>query len=509
MALENISVNVSGNALDYSRVSATGEADTDLGRSIARLKRKTAAYGRLWDYYDGKHPLVFTSEKLKNIFRNAECFSENWCQVVIDAPMDRIALRGLTLSDESLSEQLENLFRATKLNLWSYDIHKAALVCGESTVIAEKFDDDRIRAFYNDPRNVDVVYESDDPMTMKYAVKCWVDGKTVHATVYYHDRFEYYGASKAEVESATSMDAIDRLFKPDSETPSAPNPFGRIPVFHFRRELREVVSELNAGVIRIQDAANKALSDAMVTMEFLGFPQRWAIGNIDLDPERLRPYPGSMTHLPGAVPGEQPVATGTYPPSENTAIINMLDHFVSALTGITGIPKHFFVSTGDAPSGEALITMESPLAKKAQRYIDRFTDVWTDIGVFLMGITGTTVDPSDITVNWDAVQTVPPISLASVRLTNVNAGIPIVNQLRDEGWTMSELDQLREDQLDEKVRTAGATAGPTASPVVQQATRTVVADTATASATPKIEDAISKAIKGGVRKLEAAGTLNG
>jgi len=74
---------------------------------------------------------------------------------------------------------------------------------------------------------------------------------------------------------------------------STPNPYGRVPVFHFpnRRVYDYGISDL-ADVIPIQDALNKALMDMLVAMEFGAFKQRWVTGiEYETDPVTGKPKP--------------------------------------------------------------------------------------------------------------------------------------------------------------------------------------------------------------------------
>jgi hypothetical protein len=130
------------------------EAKTDLERAFEALSRKQKIYTRLWDYYDGAHPLTYSSERLKEVFEGkVVSFSQNWCAVVIDAPLDRINLKQLVVAnDETATTKLSTLFEDTELALDSDDVHKAAFVTGEAFVIAWKQEDGTVEAYYNDPR---------------------------------------------------------------------------------------------------------------------------------------------------------------------------------------------------------------------------------------------------------------------------------------------------------------------------------------------------------------------
>ena len=96
-------------------------------------------------------------------------------------------------------------------------------------------------------------------------------------TLYYKDRLEYYITQKTY--KGTDMPTGAAAFRP-AETPKAPNPYGEIPVFHFRPN-RHAKGELSKSITTLQDAVNKLLADMMVAAEFGAFKQRWIISNAD------------------------------------------------------------------------------------------------------------------------------------------------------------------------------------------------------------------------------------
>jgi hypothetical protein len=94
--------------------------------------------------------------------------------------------------------------------------------------------------------------------------------------------------------------------------------------------------------------------------------------------------------------------------------------------------------------------MEAPLNRKVQGYIERFTAVWREVAAFLLRLAGLDVDPMTITPVWQPVETVQPLTESIIRQNAVSAGVPLVTQLRREGWTEAELEAMAEDQAGEQ-----------------------------------------------------------
>jgi len=420
-------------------------ATDELKRAYAALEAKRLPYSRLWDYYRGIHPLVYTNKRLEEIFRDLDArFTQNWCAVVIDAADDRIELSGLGIEDEAAQEALARIWASASLDLDAMDAHQAALVCGESFIIVWPDDQDQVQCYYNDPRLCHVFYDAENPKRVASAAKWWDDDEgRRRITLYFPDRLEYYvSAGKAEnVSSANSFEPAD--------PPTAPNPYGRVPVFHLRTG-RSPVSEL-ANVIPLQNGINKLLIDMMVAAEYGAFRQRWIISTADVR-GKLRNAPNEIWDIPAGDGAGQQTQVGEFAPTDLSNYLSAIDNLARGLGIITRTPKHYFFAQGGDPSGEALISMEAPLNKKVGKLIKRFAPVWQAIGQFLLELdAGIVVDPDDITPVFAEPETVPPLTQAQARSLAVAAGVPLVTTLRREGWTPAELQQLEEDAAQQLV----------------------------------------------------------
>jgi hypothetical protein len=76
----------------------------------------------------------------------------------------------------------------------------------------------------------------------------------------------------------------------------------------------------------------------------------------------------------------------------------------------------------------------------------RLASTWRDAMVFALALSGVAVAPQDVIAVWEDARTIQPLTEAQTRKTNVEAGIPLVTQLRAEGWSEAELRRLAEDQ---------------------------------------------------------------
>jgi hypothetical protein len=431
-----------------SKMDVTDEMK-DLKLVYETLVAKQFRYDELWRYYDGHHRLKWTNEKLQEIFRNENLVAcENWCSVIVDAPLDRIALERMDVPDDQAGTgRLSEILAETALDLDQDAIHLDAILTGEAFVVAWKRDDGTIEAYYNDARNMCAIYEPDRPDVMRVAGKWWVsDDKRRRLTLYYPDKIEYWCSTKQAANQSATFGMGDwERFTDDEADGVAENPFGQIPVFHFKADRRIVSCLQNA--ISLQDTVNKTLADMMVCSEFGAYPQRWMIANVDGDGQL--PYgPGRTLAIPPADKDTQPVSVGTFEAADLQNFVGVIDNLAQAMAVISRTPKHYFWAQTGVPSGEALIAMESPLNKRIDRYIKRFSAAWDRLGRFLLKLDGKG-DVKTVKPVFVDHRTVQPMMESTIRKTNVDAGMPLRTQLRNEGWTEDELDKMEIDKANQ------------------------------------------------------------
>jgi hypothetical protein len=264
----------------------------------------------------------------------------------------------------------------------------------------------------------------------------------IRLNLYYPDTIEYYISKK---KPETTRKAADFEEHQSAEV----NPYNEVPIFQFRRERRKLLSELN-DVLTLQDAINKLLSDMMVSAEFSAIIQRWVVTNADTT--SMQQSPNDHWFIPAAsTEGTEPTKVGQFSPADLNIFLNAMDKLAFAIAVITRTPKHYFFQTGGDPSGEALLTQESPHNKKCERYIRRMANTWQRVGAFLLKIdSGVVIPPEQIDPHFEDPATVQPKTRADIRKVDIESGIPLVTVLRREGWNEDELLQLQKDKAADK-----------------------------------------------------------
>jgi len=426
--------------------------DSDLKRAFDALTGKLADYNRLFSYAEGDQPLIYSTARLSEAFNNINAhFEQNWCSVVINSALDRIVLKGWDVQNSSQLDALEQLWNDEQIALESYDAHYAALVTHESFVIAWKDETGDIEIYYNDPRLCHMFYQADNPKKKEFACKWWHDegAGSYFITLYYEDRLEYYEAKAKN--TPTSVNAFHA-----AETPTADNPYGVIPVFHLQTNRRNSGSELT-NILTLQDAVNKLLADMMVAAEFGAFRQRYVISNADTS--TLKNAPNEIWNIPAGDGAGQGSSVGQFEATDLNNYLNSIDKLANSIAIISRTPKHYFYNSGAGISGEALIAMESPLTKKVEQREENFGVTWAEIGSFLLQLSGFgEVPQSQITPIWEPPQSIQPFTEAQTTQTNVNAGIPLITQLKRQGWTESDIKAMQKDEQEAKAKTTSLAA---------------------------------------------------
>lgn len=410
---------------------------TDLELAVTTLAAKSTIYEGYWSYYEGQQPVVYTNQRLKEIFRDVDAvFTQNWCAVVVSSVLERFNIQNVVVpSVKDAQTRLDSAF-GEQFNLVADDTHEAMLVTGEAYVIIWPDENNQPRGYYNDPRMCHVFYDTLDPYVARMACKWFVnDAGQTELTLYYPDRLEHYFARRND------MAATPAAFEPMGEEPE-PNPYGVVPVFQFKTH-RTARSEL-VNVVPLQNGINKLLIDMMVAAEYGAFKQRYVISQVD--PGNLRNAPNEIWMIPAGDGAGQGTQVGEFSAADLMIYLNAVDKLAGSIATISRTPQHYFFGQGGTPSGEALIAMEAPLNKKTADYISRVTPTWKQAIAFTLQLAGLRVTLADVAVQFEEPATVQPLTESQVRKTSVEAGIPLVTELRREGWSQEELDQMEEDK---------------------------------------------------------------
>lgn len=274
------------------------------------------------------------------------------------------------------------------------------------------------------------------------------------------DRDAYWG-SRGQRKDFDSDDTDDDGYGDDDddedaqdERPAArlhpddiPNPWGRIPWFHFRNDRPEGRPE-HANAYGPQGMINKLIFAMAGTIDFNSFPQKYIMVDPTqddplmnmLDPDHpddeddpentgghsgLRNDPGEIWRLFGK-------SVGQFSAADPKTLLDPLDRLIKSMGELTSVPQVFSKMGADMPSGEAVRELNAGYNNKVQDRRDRYDPTWQDIyemALEMLGIDGVTVE-----VRWAPLEIINDLAGWQVVQTKIEAGVPPQVALEEAGY---------------------------------------------------------------------------
>lgn len=431
---------------------------SDIKLAVETLADRQDVYTNAMDYYTGSEREVFANAKVRTLLGSSGLdYKLNFSKTIVDTVLDRLEIASIQSESEEATAAINKIWEQNELMLDEREIHLRALVYGECYGIVWPDVDGEVQITYNDPTTTVMLYDEDNPRRKKAAVKMWQSlnsfgKKVVRLNLYYEDRVEKYWR-----DGELSLVAGNENAWNAGET--IENPFGEIPVFHFRTHRPYGTSE-HASALGAQDAINKLVMNHMTTVDFLGAPQRYALssgGNSseaedfdDNDTTRenvngLRSGPGQVWFLNGVT------NVGQFPAADSKHFLDPIMAYVKWMASLTSTPLHYFHNNGQFASGEALRNSESALTKKVTDRQRSFGQTWREIFRFALRIEGI---EADVQVKWAGVESIDSTDMWNIAAMKKNLGIPLKIILMDMGY-----DEELAEQIEKDAKEAGPVTG--------------------------------------------------
>ena len=432
------------------------------------------SYARYDNYYDGDHDQVL-SDQVRSVFATLfKGLRYNLCPNVVDTLADRLVITGF-VANERVQAMIDGIWTDRRMQSRSNVVHTDAVKRGDGFVIVWPGADGR-PAIYPQSRGVMAVrYEDNgDAEQIAEAVKCWtVDTpsgrKELRVTRYLADRIERYLSHNATNGIPDNLAGL-AWYGADEAESVIPNPYGRVPVFHFTNALRVnkfAQSEIK-DVLPLQDGLNKTLVDMMVGSEFHGLPQRWVTGLEKFrDPQtgqEIKPFTTGADRI--WTVASETVKFGQFDAADLEQFLGVVNAYVDAIARVSRTPPHLFMrNTGDFPSGESLRTAEAPLLSKVHKRQSVWGDVWEDVIGFAAQISGI-ADPWPIEAQWLDVTPHNESERINAGATKVESlGVSRAQVQRELGYNEEQIETMAAERIEEqKARVEAAAAAFNAGP---------------------------------------------
>ena len=412
------------------------------------LNTRALEAGIYEDYYVGRHPLQFATSKFREAFGNLfGAFSDNWCQIVVDAPVERLKIVGFRVNDGGPSEEAWGIWQDNRLDSQSVIAHTEAGKCGRCFLLVDPNGEDGPRITVEHASQMILATDPGDNRTRLAALKRWVgeDG-FAYCTLYLPDvvlRFE----SKEPLDSPTTrVSGIEWLPREDVAGPEVANPLGEVPVIELANKpglLGEAHSDLEPA-IPLQNAINKLCTDLIVTSEYGAFPQRVVTGvEVPKDPETGQPLAAAemkaaMSRLWTFKPADARVTD--LPAADLSNFVNAVEMYVQHLAAQTRTPPHYLLAKLVNMSGDALSVAEAGLVSKCRQKTLFYSDPWEEAMELALQAAGT--EGADCEAIWANPERVAQGQLVDAAVKKQTLGVPLPVIWLELGYTPEQIAEM-------------------------------------------------------------------
>lgn len=402
------------------------------------------------EYYRGEHKLAYASDEFREYFaKRYRDFSDNWCQVVADAPVERLEPTGIRLPDQDTADQdLWRVWRANEADATA-DLAFLDAIIGRRAfaLVWGNVDDEATpRITFEHPSQAVVGY---DPETgsRRAGVKLWRDGALELATLYLPDEVWKFQRPALTDRPATDLWTPAGLQEqagweprqPDGEPWPLPNPMGAVPLVEIPNRPRLVGDPMSdlAGVIAMQNAVNLLWSYLFNAADFASFPQRVVMG---AEPPKVPLLDDS-----GQVIGEQMVPLekfavdrvvwltdpdaniGEWKAANLDVYTKVVEVQVSHMASQTRTPHHYIIGKMANLSAEALKAAETGLVKRTEEKTEHFGRALREVFRLVALAQGDQAKARQVRVGrmlWKDVETRSEAQLADQLLKLRDVGFP-------------------------------------------------------------------------------------
>lgn len=460
--------------------------NTDIELVLSQVSEALEGYEHAEEYDSINIWERFTLSREGRTLRQADIeFNPNLCSPVIDAVNDRLLITSVVASagaaadsaaSDTATNKLNQLIHENELDTRYRSWNRKTLRDGDGYLIVwpdqpiapnaqpeltGNIDVEDvatplgINITYGDPRFCRMFYDPDNPRRKLFFAQMWEQAgddqkKRIRVNLFYPDRVEkWIGTPGSKQKKAADFQPFidpdqdgDNDYAGSGDDPDAdpapaaswpmPNPYGEVPVFHLRTDVDYGKPE-HRNAWAEQDGLSQTVEILMVTLQFAGYPQRWAMQEADsLGNQSVREDPfaehspadwdhdyaeealstttvnaGAISNETGseweANPGSMQLfknfkAVGQFQVTNPDVLLEPLKQFANLISTATSTPLWKFAGLGTSmPSGEALKISEMPLVQKCRDRQVLLAGAWQAAYEFALKILGIT---AVVTVSW-------------------------------------------------------------------------------------------------------------
>ena len=417
----------------------------DLARAVSDIRARGPRYRTLLDYAEGRHNLLFATEKFRNAFGELfREFADNMLDSIIDEPTSRARLQSWSANVDTDADLIQQWWRKVRGPSRQRVTHRNAFRVGDGVAMVWPDSTGFPRLYVHEAAEWSLVYSTDDPDLLAVATRVWREGKVWRATVITPDTIERYvakAAADAGIPSADTFTPYDTAGQAAVETNPWGMPVGHFPVDEVSRYGTSVISDC----MSLQDALNKSVADMLTAMEAVAYPQRWATGlQVEKRPDgtEVNPMESGANRLIWS--GSKDAQFGSFPQGDLNGFLDVQDALRLELARKGRLPAHAVHLRGAAapPSGVSLLVADGRAIKRVRDAEDQWELTWAYLGALALRMMGHDVDPDDLSIEWSDPSTRDEKALMETLAVKKELGVSDRQILTEAGYSQEEIDRM-------------------------------------------------------------------
>lgn len=418
---------------------------TILKQAVGAVLNRADHYKEAENYYEGVVGETFATSKLRQALRaSGHTGQHNYCRVVVDSVLNRLEIANVVASTDKAQAVINKVWKDNELGLEANGLHQKALEFGDTYALVWPDAEGNVLVSYQTPLTTAIVYDPENPRKKLYAVRMWkADDNLTRLNIYYPDHIAKYSVNGESITEGTNWTHIG----------TEENPFGEIPVFHFRTHRPFGLPEHFNGY-GCQNDINKLLATHFFSIDYQGAPQRYALAHIGdadgidfEDDESERENVGTLKNEPGNLWMMRGIdKVGEFKPADPDVYWKPIGSLKESLAALTDTPFHFLERDKEALAGEARRVAEAPHAKKVRDRQASFAVSWSELFRFVLKIEGM---KAEIKIEWADLSSLDTLDEWTVQLKKQNAGLSQAQGLRERGYSEEEIVRIQAERLKE------------------------------------------------------------
>lgn len=417
----------------------------------ARLDDQARRVGVYTDYYDGRHRLTYVTQKWNEAFgRMFGTLADNWCQIVVDAAAERLAVEGFRFgSDDQADGEAWAIWQANALDADANMAHREAIKTGRAyaLVAPPQRDSDVPFITVEHPSQVTVAHAPGNRRLRLAALKKWLDDDGyAYATLYLPDQLHKW-RSQEKVKQHGASTRIQWVRRGDD--PGGANPLGvvpMVPIYNRPSMLGGGQSDLEPA-IPLQDGINKTLADMLVASEFGAFPQRVLTG---LELPATDPTTGKSTELKASASrvwtfGNPDIKVSELSAADLSNYVAPIQMMIHHLAAQTRTPPHYLLGEIVNASGDALKAAEAGLVAKVRDKQVDFSDSWEEVMRLAFSLLGSAgrARATDAETIWRDPENRTDAEKTDAALKQRQLGVPLEMIWEQLGYSPQQIERMK------------------------------------------------------------------